>query len=161
MPQDRARPGGLTDRDRPERERPEREPQGGVPLATDRADDERAGYGWLVVTSATAVRVVAGRVPCLPSDVRVACVGEATARAARDAGWRVDVVPADASAAGLVGALPADADRVLYPRSEIAASTLVDGLRARGIDVDDVVAYRTVGTGDEPVVLDPRPTPCS
>ena len=46
---------------------------------------------------------------------------------------------------------------MLFPRSEIAAPTLVDGLRARGIDVDDVVAYRTVGTGDEPIALDAVP----
>ncbi len=109
------------------------------------------------MTSATAVRAVAGRAPRLPSGVRVACVGEATARAARAAGWPVDLVPDEASAAGLVAALPADAGRVLHPRSEIAAPTLVDGLRARGIDVDDPVAYRTVGTGVEPVHLDPPP----
>jgi len=109
------------------------------------------------VTSATAVRVVAGRVPRLPADVRVACVGEATARVAREAGWTVDLVPQDTSAAGLVAAIPDDARSVLHPRSEIAAPTLVDGLRARGIDVDDPVAYRTVGTGDEPVALAPPP----
>ena len=123
----------------------------------DRTGPDVAGYRWLVVTSATAVRVVAGRTPSLPAGVRVACVGEATARAARAAGWPVDLVPADASAAGLVAALPADAGPVLHPRSEIAAPTLVDGLRARGIDVDDPVAYRTVGTGDEPVALEPPP----
>ncbi|WP_082518322.1 uroporphyrinogen-III synthase [Curtobacterium sp. Leaf183] len=115
------------------------------------------GYAWIVVTSATAVTALAGLVPGLPSGVQVAAVGEATARAARAAGWRVDLVPDDASAAGLVAALPHMDGTVLFPRSEIAAPTLVDGLRARGIDVDDPVAYRTVGTGDEPVVLDAVP----
>ncbi|WP_439689719.1 uroporphyrinogen-III synthase [Curtobacterium sp. SP.BCp] len=112
---------------------------------------------WLAVTSATAVRMVAGRMPSLPAGVRVACVGQATARAARQAGWRVDVVPDTESAAGLVAAFPQPAGRVLFPRSELAAPTLVEGLRARGIDVEDVVAYRTVGTGDEPVRLDRAP----
>ena len=116
-----------------------------------------AGYAWLVVTSATAVTVLAGRVPSLPSGLLVAAVGEPTARAARAAGWSVDLVPRDASAAALVAALPATDGTVLFPRSEIAAPTLVDGLRARGIAVDDVEAYRTVGTGDEPVALDPAP----
>lgn len=116
-----------------------------------------AGYAWLVVTSATAVTVLAGRVARLPSGLHVAAVGESTARAARAAGWVVDVVPDDASAASLVAALPDTAGTVLFPRSDIAAPTLVDGLRSRGIDVDDVVAYRTVGTGDEPVVLDAVP----
>lgn len=126
---------------------------------TDRTRPDGAGPGapWLVVTSATAVRVVAGRVPRLPSGVRVACVGAATARAARRAGWPVDLVPVDESAAGLAAVLPTDAGPVLFPRSEIAAPTLVDGLRARGIAVSEVVAYRTVGTGDEPLVLAPPP----
>jgi uroporphyrinogen-III synthase len=116
-----------------------------------------ARYRWLVVTSATAVRVIAERVPRLPSDLRVAAVGEPTARAARAAGWAVDLIPSDASAAALAAALPTTAGPVLFPRSDLAAPTLVDGLRARGIDVDDVVAYRTVGTGDEPITLDPPP----
>ncbi|MGN7192035.1 MULTISPECIES: uroporphyrinogen-III synthase [unclassified Curtobacterium] len=126
---------------------------------TDRSGPDRVATGapWLVVTSATAVRVVAGRVPRLPAGVRVACVGAATARAARAAGWPVDLVPEDESAAGLVAAFPADAGPVLTPRSEIAAPTLVDGLRARGLAVSEVVAYRTVGTGDDPLVLTPPP----
>ncbi|MCA5924778.1 uroporphyrinogen-III synthase, partial [Curtobacterium oceanosedimentum] len=116
-----------------------------------------AGYAWIVVTSATAVTVVAGRVAGLPAGTRVAAVGEPTARAARAAGWAVDLVPTETSAAGLVAVFPDTDGTVLFPRSEIAAPTLVDGLRARGIDVDDVVAYRTVGTGDEPITLDPAP----
>ncbi len=66
----------------------------------------RPASPWLVVTSATTVRVLVGRMAGLPSGVRVAAVGTATARAARAAGWPVDLVPDDASAAGLVAALP-------------------------------------------------------
>lgn len=123
----------------------------------DRALRRLADHRWLVVTSATTVRVVAERTPRLPAGLRVAAVGRATARAARDAGWQVDLVPDDESAAGLVAALPDPDGSVLVPRSAIAAPTLVDGLRARGIDVEDVVAYRTVETGDAPVVPGPGP----
>jgi uroporphyrinogen-III synthase len=112
---------------------------------------------WLVVTSATTVRVLVGRMAGLPSGVRVAAVGTATARAARAAGWRVDLVPDDASAAGLVAALPDTDGLVVHPRSALAAPTLVDGLRERDILVVDAVAYRTVGTGDQPIALDPAP----
>ncbi|MBT2502307.1 uroporphyrinogen-III synthase [Curtobacterium sp. ISL-83] len=126
-----------------------------APPAADGSVPDVVGYRWVVVTSATAVRALAGRVSSLPSDVRVATVGDATARAARAAGWRVDLVPSEHSAAGLVQAMPDDAGPVLFPRSEIAAPTLVNGLRGRGIDVDDVVAYRTVGTGSDPIALDP------
>nr|WP_208386083.1 uroporphyrinogen-III synthase [Curtobacterium sp. WW7] len=116
-----------------------------------------AGEPWLVVTSATTVRVLSERVASLPSGVRVAAVGTATARAARAVGWPVDLVPDDASAAGLVTALPDGAPLVVHPRSDLAAPTLVDGLRARGTTVLDVVAYRTVGTGDGQIALDPAP----
>ena len=112
---------------------------------------------WLVVTSATTVRVLVGRMAGLPSGVRVAAVGTATARAARAAGWPVELVPDDASAAGLVAALPDTDSLVVHPRSDLAAPTLVDGLRERDILVVDVVAYRTVGTGDGPITLDPAP----
>lgn len=110
------------------------------------------GYAWLVVTSATAVRVIAGLVPGLPtgpSAVQVAAVGPATAAACADAGWSVAVMPEEASAADLADAMPELHGRVLFPRSDLAAPTLVTALRARGIAVDDVVAYRTVGTGAE------------
>jgi len=117
-----------------------------------------AGTGpWLVVTSATTVRVLVGRMAGLPSGVHVAAVGTATARAARAAGWPVDLVPDDASAAGLVAALPDTDSLVVHPRSDLAAPTLFDGLRERDILVVDVVAYRTVGTGDRPITLDPAP----
>ncbi|PZF63040.1 uroporphyrinogen-III synthase [Curtobacterium sp. MCBD17_013] len=113
-------------------------------------------YAWIVVTSATAVRRVAERLSGLPAGTRLAAVGHATAAACTDAGWRVDLVPAAASAADLAAMVPGTAGRVLFPRSAIAAPTLVAGLRARGLDVDDVEAYRTVGTGTGPVVV-PRP----
>jgi uroporphyrinogen-III synthase len=119
-------------------------------------------YAWVAVTSATAVRLLGGLVPRLPTGVRVAAVGRVTASACAELGWSVEVVPEEASAVGLVAAMSAsggvDIDgRVLFPRSDIAAPTLVEGLRGRGLDVDDVVAYRTVETGTDRIVLDPPP----
>lgn len=140
-----------------------------VPLITDVDPEDpgpfvrataalRAGaYAWLAVTSATAVRRVADRVPVLPVGTRVAAVGAATAAACTAVGWPVDLVPASASAADLAAAFPATDGAVLVPASEIAEADLVTGLRDRGVDVHDVEAYRTVGTGSEPVLLDPPP----
>lgn len=112
-------------------------------------------YRWLVLTSAAAVPVLAARAEAvgrtladLTAEVSVAAVGPGTARALRDAGVEVDLTPPPPSTAhSLVAAWPAprgERTRVLFPRGDLAAPTLTDGLRTRGWQVDDVVAYRTV-----------------
>jgi uroporphyrinogen-III synthase len=121
-------------------------------------------YGWLAVTSGTAVPVLVDRahetgatLASLVAGVHVAAVGPATTRALRDAGVHVDLVPRGASsAADLLAAwppLPAPSalpdegsaeSRVVVPHGDLAAPTLATGLRARGWTVEEVVAYRTV-----------------
>lgn len=99
-------------------------------------------YRWIVLTSSNAVR------PWLAGcSARVACVGEATARAARKAGARVALVSAVASAAGLMNKLAPEisaGDRVLWPRGELAPMAIKDGLRKLGAVVDDPIAYRNL-----------------
>lgn len=112
-------------------------------------------YRWLVLTSAAAVPVLAERAAAagrtladVAAEAKVAAVGPGTARALREAGVDVDLTPPTPSTAqSLVAAwpaAPAERPRVLFPRGDLAAPTLTDGLRARGWQVDDVVAYRTV-----------------
>jgi uroporphyrinogen-III synthase len=111
-------------------------------------------YDWLVVTSATTVDVLVGHSVRLPETTRVAAVGETTAQALQLAGYRVDFVPSDHSARGLLKEWPGlSAGRVLIPQSEIAEPTLVHGLTERGIDAEFVAAYRTVGVGAPPEVI--------
>jgi uroporphyrinogen-III synthase len=98
----------------------------------------RGDYDWVALTSAAAV-------PALPPQVqsRIAAVGPATDKALRDGGYAVDLTPSsDYSADGMLAQWNA-AGRILLLRSELAASTLADGLVAAGCRVDDVVAYRT------------------
>lgn len=111
-------------------------------------------WDWVVFTSVYAVRALRAALervePANASEVgpRCACVGAGTAAAARRAGWAPEVVPDDASATGLVGALTAlgemDGARVLFPRASDARDVLAAGLRAAGATVDEVVAYRKV-----------------
>ncbi|WP_225752646.1 uroporphyrinogen-III synthase [Actinotalea sp. Marseille-Q4924] len=116
------------------------------------------GYDWTTVTSGTTVTALAERVRALHGpqarladglgDTRVAAVGPGTARVLADHGVVPDLLPTgERSAAGLVAAmtaLPDDGARhVLVPRSDLAEPTVVEGLRAAGWAVDDVVAYRT------------------
>lgn len=105
-------------------------------------------FDWLVVTSATTVDVLSGQGVRVPESTRIAAVGETTAGALQQAGYRVDFVPhADNSARGLVKEWPASdiRGRVLIPQSDIAEPTLVAGLSRLGFAVEFVTAYRTVG----------------
>lgn len=123
-------------------------------------------YGWVAVTSAAAVPVLVDRaeetdhtLPALLADVRVAAVGGSTARALREAGVRVDLVPPRQSSATTLLAVwpPVDSDpgptRVLAPLGDLASDTLAEGLRTYGWDVDVVTTYRTVpGPAPDPAV---------
>ena len=121
-------------------------PDGGVALKAGlralRPDD------WVVVTSPNgAVRVAAAvdEVP-LADGVRVAVVGPGTKARAEALGLRVDLVPDDAIAEGLLAAFPprpVDGGRVLLARAEVAREMLPIQLRMSGWQVDEVVAYRT------------------
>src|SRR3989441_7672223 len=77
---------------------------------------------------------------------RVAAIGPATADALREHGVRVDVVPAEYRAEGLVERLRGllgRGDRVLLPRAAQTRDVLVTALRALGVDVLEVPAYAT------------------
>lgn len=102
----------------------------------------RHEYAWIVFTSGRAVAAMK-----ITPVAAVACVGDSTAQLARDAGFDVQLVPQRQHVKGLIEAfakLASQAGRVLYPRSEIAPSTLKEGLQALGFVVDDPVAYRNV-----------------
>lgn len=110
------------------------------------------GYDWLVVTSPRTVAALHGAAGIkLGPGTRVAAVGGATALALADVGVTADFVPTVESAAGLVAEWPESAEgrenaprRILLPHSNLAHPTVAEGLGARGYDVDDLVAYRTV-----------------
>jgi uroporphyrinogen-III synthase len=112
-------------------------------------------YGWVAVTSAAAVPVLVDRaeetghtLAGLLEDVRVAAVGGSTARALREAGVQVDLVPVGrSSAVALLAAWPPageEPERVLLPLGDLAAPTMAEGLEAHGWPVDVVETYRTV-----------------
>lgn len=118
-----------------------------------------AAYDWLVVTSPRAARrwlaaVEGARAASSSRRPRVAAAGPATAETLETGGWRVDRVPEEYSAGGLVAAFESAGDaegaRVLFPCSDRASDELSSGLRKLGAEVDRVVAYRTVSTPPEP-----------
>ncbi|HEV2443378.1 MAG TPA: uroporphyrinogen-III synthase [Steroidobacteraceae bacterium] len=122
-----------------------------LPADTARLDEalSRAdSFDWMVFTSRHAVAAVTARLAAPPSGLRTAAVGRATASVLRQHGWRVDLLPGEPSAAGLVAAFAASGTargaRILYPASSRALPTLATGLRQLGAEVTMVEAYRTV-----------------
>jgi hydroxymethylbilane synthase len=104
-------------------------------------------YRWVVITSANGARAI------LKAAVRVftaletpgwAVIGPATRRTLEAEGIEVDFEPGQSSATALAASLPVEpGDRVLVVRGDLADEELASALRARGAEVDDVVAYRT------------------
>jgi hydroxymethylbilane synthase len=119
-------------------------PPGGALDAAVRDLDRTA---WVVVTSANGARALlsaAGRVDAPLDAPRWAAVGSATRRVLERGGVEVDHQPQRSSAAGIGEELPVRAgERVLLVRGDLADEGLPDALRARGAEVDTVVAYRT------------------
>jgi uroporphyrinogen-III synthase len=103
-------------------------------------------FDWIVFASRNAVAAVIRWLPRLPSALRVAAIGRATAQVLRRRGFRVDLVPNEANAAALVDAFAAvgcAGARILYPASSRALPTIAQGLTQLGAQVQQVEAYRT------------------
>ncbi|MGB7549324.1 MAG: uroporphyrinogen-III synthase [Terracidiphilus sp.] len=119
----------------------------------DQALRQIDSYDWLILTSANTVRVLIERADLLgvtlnrPSaPTKVAAIGDATAKAAFQAGIELTLVPESYVAESLVEALAGQASgrRFLLARAETARDVIPDALRAAGAEVDVVNAYRNV-----------------
>ncbi len=115
---------------------------------TGALDDAANGrFDWLVVTSRQSVPALAAFDPArLWSRVRIASVGDSTARAIREAGLQVDLVPAVQTGEGLVTALLTevpDSGRVLCLLGSTASDTVPAGLLAAGFSVSRVESYQS------------------
>jgi uroporphyrinogen III methyltransferase/synthase len=128
-------------------------------------------YDWVVFSSVNAVERFAGMLGEGRSlgYTKIAAVGDATSAALAAHGLATDLVPETASAGALAAAMPvaprsapmttsaeptatpaaADAGRgrVFFPRAAQARDVITSRLRAKGWEVDDVEAYRTVVAG--------------
>jgi len=110
------------------------------------------GYDLVCLTSPNGVRLLFDRLSVAGLDARalagarVAAIGPGTAAALRSYGVVADVVPSERFVAeGLLDALAeAPVSRALVARAAEARDVLVDGLRARGAEVDVLALYETV-----------------
>ena len=118
-------------------------------------------YDWIIFTSANAVRALVERSASLgisfrsASQPQVAAIGEATASAARNAGFTVGLVPGSYVAESLVESLAdhARGKRILLARAETARDLIPDALRKAGAQVDVIDAYRNVLPESAPGLL--------
>ena len=121
-----------------------------------------APYAWLVLTSANGVAALfaelarEGRDARALAGLRVAAIGPGTAAALADRGVRADLVPERFVAEALVEAFPSPggAEQILVARAEQARDVLVDGLTARGYDVEVLPLYRTRPAPPDPAALE-------
>lgn len=113
-------------------------------------------YRWICFASVNAVAAVQERLEVVGRDwmsvgrSRIAAIGPATRAALEGHGVHVDYVPERFLAEAVAEGLPdAQGSRVLLARADIADSTLVRALSARGASVDQYVAYRTIPSGED------------
>jgi hydroxymethylbilane synthase len=139
----------------------------GDPSALDAAIRRVKEFDWLLFTSQVAVRFYATRrreldaedlsaSVALRESPRIAVVGRATAKGAKQLGLQVDYVAEAESGAGLARELGPSmrGKSVLLPQSSQAGESLAKMLREAGADVTSVEAYATVAPeGASPEIL--------
>lgn len=112
----------------------------------DHALQGLSSYDWLILTSANTVRVLGERmkisgVSAEGSRVQVAAIGDATARAARSAGFTVSLVPESYVAEELVAALQTRLDAKI--RSEVRSELGSERRFGAGSKVAPLLGART------------------
>jgi uroporphyrinogen III methyltransferase/synthase len=110
-------------------------------------------FDWLIFTSANGVRIFFDRLYEIGADVRVwhrarlAAIGPQTARELGRRGLRVDLVPDEYRAEGVIEALEqagVKGRRVLLPRAAGARDILPRRLSQLGATVEEIVTYESV-----------------
>ncbi len=121
--------------------------------ALDTAIENLSSFDWIVFSSPNAVKYFLERVFEKGNDIRalgnasIACVGTSTAECIRDYHLKVDLIPSNFRAEGLVeefARLDMKGKNVLIPRAKKAREVLPQGLTEMGADVTIATAYETV-----------------
>jgi uroporphyrinogen III methyltransferase/synthase len=122
----------------------------------DAAMEALTSYDWLIFTSANGVQFFFERLREKNKDIRdlkgikICCIGPATARQIEDRGIKVDLVPEQFIAEGILqsfAAMDLKGRKILIPRAAKARDVLPEGLKKLGAIVDVVSAYQTVNSG--------------
>jgi uroporphyrinogen III methyltransferase / synthase len=122
------------------------------PAPLDRAIENLAGYNWLIFTSVNGVRFFMNRLDQSPHDLRslkarICAIGPATRKAIEGLHLKVDVMPEEYIAEGLIRAFATQdlaGKKILLPRAAVARDVIPQELAKLGAQVDVVEAYRNV-----------------
>jgi uroporphyrinogen III methyltransferase / synthase len=122
------------------------------PAPLDRAIANLGIYDWLIFTSVNGVRFFLERLDQSPHDLRalkarICAIGPATRRAVEDLHLKVDLMPEEYVAEGVIKAFAAenlDGRKMLLPRAAVARDLIPVELAKLGAQVDVVEAYRNV-----------------
>lgn len=113
----------------------------------DRAAGLLPTYAWVLITSANGARAILEAAERTSTELEApswAAIGPATGRVLERAGIEVQFGPRSRRGISMAAELPMVAgDRVLVVRGDLADEELAVALRARGAEVDEVIAYRT------------------
>ncbi len=109
-------------------------------------------YDWIILTSSNTIERICARASCFavnPANadgLKVAAIGQATAKTAERYGFKVTVIPDAYVAESLIDSLhdKVAEKRVLLPRAATARDVIPEALRAAGAEVDVVEAYRNL-----------------
>ena len=123
----------------------------------DAAIDVIVSYDWLIFTSANGFKFFIQRFLSRDRDIRdlkgikLCAIGVKTAGAMRNYGLKVDIVPEEFNAEGLISAFSRQVPggslkglRFLLPRAEVAREVFPQMVRELGGEIDTPVAYCTV-----------------
>lgn len=123
----------------------------------DAAIDVLASYDWLIFTSANGFKFFIQRFLAKDRDIRdmkglkLCAIGAKTAGALRNYGLKVDVIPEEFNAEGLIRIFSRQTPdgnlkglRFLLPRAEAAREVFPQKVRESGGEIDTPVAYRTI-----------------
>ena len=104
-------------------------------------------YRWVVITSANGAQAILKAAERILTELGApswAAIGPATRRFLEQEGIEVQFEPGESSGIAMAAELPVVVgDRILVVRGDLAGESLAVALRARGAEVDDVIAYRT------------------
>ena len=124
------------------------------PGPLDAACAEAGRFDWIVFASANAVEAFMERLLASPLDLRalgrtkLCAVGPATTERLADYGLKVDLVPAEYGADAIAQVFLESGNleglNILIPRADIGREVVGDELRRQGVNVTEVIAYRTM-----------------